>query len=96
VSNQFAAGSEALARAVEVYPGSRDFLRSTVRSLENVRWGGVPRALVVTLWAGSWVFAVIEQALYRLCGTKPRPFLHGRDPESAPRAGHADHAGGSA
>ena len=35
-------------------------------------------ALVVTLWAGSWVFAVIERALNRIWGTRPRTFLHGR------------------
>jgi membrane protein len=77
-SNQLAAGSEALSRAVEAYPGSREFLRSTVRSLENVGWAGVLSALFVMLWAGSWVFAVIERALNRLWGTRPRAFLHGR------------------
>jgi YihY family inner membrane protein len=30
------------------------------------------------LWAGSWVFAVIERAVNRIWGTKPRKFLHGR------------------
>jgi membrane protein len=78
VSNKIAAGSEALARIVEVYPGSKDFLRTTVRSLANVGWGGIVSAFVVILWAGSWVFAVIERALNRLWGTKPRAFLHGR------------------
>src|ERR671916_2860123 len=63
VGNRVAAGSEALARIVELYPGSREFLRTTVRSLSNVGWGGVVSALVVVLWAGSWVFAVIERAL---------------------------------
>ncbi len=76
--NNFAAGSEAIARIVEVYPGSREFLRTTVRSLANVGWGGVLSALVVMLWAGSWVFAVVEGALNRLWGTKRRTFLHGR------------------
>jgi len=76
--NQFAAGSEVLARGVEVYPGSREFLRATIRSLENVGLGGIVSALVVMLWAGSWVFAVIERALNRLWGTRARTFLHGR------------------
>ena len=76
--NQVTAGGEMLARIVEVYPGSREFLRATVRSLSNVGWGGVVSALVVMLWAGSWVFAVIERALNRIWGTKPRAFLHGR------------------
>src|SRR5437764_1410913 len=78
ISNRFAAGSEALARMVEVYPGSREFLRATVRSLKDVGWGGLATATVVTFWAGSWVFAVIERALNRIWGTRPRAFLHGR------------------
>src|SRR5919202_6599526 len=78
IGNRFAAGSEALARIVEVYPGSREFLRATVRSLKDVGWGGIASATVVTLWAGSWVFAVIERALNRIWGTRPRAFLHGR------------------
>src|SRR5918998_4022586 len=78
VGNRVAAGSEALARIVELYPGSREFLRTTVRSLSNVGWGGVVSALVVVLWAGSWVFAVIERALNRIWGTRPRTFLRGR------------------
>ena len=78
IGNRFAAGSEALARIVEVYPGSGEFLRATVRSLKDVGWGGIASATVVTLWAGSWVFAVIERALNRIWGTRPRAFLHGR------------------
>ena len=78
LGNSVAAFSEMLARLIEVYPGSKDFLRSTVRSIENVGfWGGVS-CVVVVLWAGSWVFAVVERALNRLWGTKPRAFLHGR------------------
>ena len=76
--NRIDAGSEALTRIVEVYPGSGDFLRTTIRSLRDVGWGGIISALVVTLWAGSWVFAVIERALNRIWGTRPRTFLHGR------------------
>jgi membrane protein len=78
IGNRFAAGSEALTRIVEIYPGSREFLRATIKSLAHVGWGGIVSALVVTLWAGSWVFAVIERALNRIWGTRPRAFLHGR------------------
>ena len=78
IGNRFAAGSEALTRIVEIYPGSREFLRATIRSLAQVGWGGLISAVVVTLWAGSWVFAVIERALNRIWGTRPRAFLHGR------------------
>lgn len=78
IGNRFAAGSEALTRIVDIYPGSREFLRATIKSLKDVGWGGLISALVVTLWAGSWVFAVIERALNRIWGTRPRTFLHGR------------------
>lgn len=78
ISNHFDIGNEMLRRAVEVYPGSRDFLRLTVRSLENVSTSVIVTCCVVTLWAGSWVFNVIENAINRLWGTRPRTFLHGR------------------
>jgi membrane protein len=78
IGNRFAAGSEALTRIVEIYPGSREFLRATIKSLQDVGWGGLMSALFVTLWAGSWVFAVVERALNRIWGTRPRAFLHGR------------------
>src|SRR3954452_7869267 len=78
IGNRFAAGSEALTRIVEIYPGSREFLRATIKSLKDVGWGGLISAAVVTLWAGSWVFAVIERALNRIWGTRPRTFLPGR------------------
>src|SRR2546423_12343629 len=47
VGNRFAAGSEALRRIVEVYPGSREFLSATVRSLKDVGWGGLLSGFVV-------------------------------------------------
>jgi YihY family inner membrane protein len=78
LSNYFDVGSEMLTRAVEAYPGSRDFLRTTVRSLENVGTSVIITCIIVTLWAGSWVFNVMERAINRLWGTKPRAFLHGR------------------
>jgi membrane protein len=78
LSNHFDMGSEMLRRAVEVYPGSREFLRSTVRSLENVSTEVIVTCIIVTLWAGSWVFNVVERAINRLWGTKPRAMLRGR------------------
>ncbi|MCA1628781.1 MAG: YihY/virulence factor BrkB family protein [Acidobacteria bacterium] len=78
LSNHFDIGNEMLRRAVEVYPGSREFLRSTVRSLENVSTGVIVTCIVVTLWAGSWVFNVVERAINRLWGTRPRAMLRGR------------------
>ena len=78
LSNYFEVGSEMLTRAVEAYPGSREFLRATIRSLANVDTSVIITCIVVTLWAGSWVFNVMERAINRLWGTKPRAFLHGR------------------
>ena len=78
VGDRVAASSEALTRIVQIYPGSGEFLRATIKSLKEVGWGGIVSAVVVTLWAGSWVFAVIERALNRIWGTRPRGFMHGR------------------
>jgi len=78
LSNYFEVGSEMLTRAVEAYPGSRDFLRTTVRSLQNVGTSVIVTCIIVTLWAGSWVFNVMERAINRLWNTRPRTFLHGR------------------
>lgn len=78
LSNQIGAGGDLMRRIVEVYPGSGEFLRTTVRSLSNVGTGAIISCVVVVLWAGSWVFAVIERALNRIWGTRPRTFLHGR------------------
>jgi membrane protein len=78
LSNLTMAGSEMLARIVQVYPGSSEFLRSTIRSLSNLSTEVIITCAVVVLWAGSWVFAVVERALNRIWGTTSRTFLHGR------------------
>jgi membrane protein len=77
-SNQIAAGSEMLSHAVDVYPGSSKFLRETIRSFSSLGIGPIVTCVVIVLWAGSWVFAVIERALNRIWGTTSRAFLHGR------------------
>jgi membrane protein len=78
LSNRLAAGTTMLAQIVQVYPGSADFLRGTVRSLSNLSTEIIISCAVLVLWAGSWVFSVIERALNRIWGTISRPFLHGR------------------
>ncbi|HEX7998336.1 MAG TPA: YihY/virulence factor BrkB family protein [Pyrinomonadaceae bacterium] len=70
--------SQMMTRVVQVYPGSAEFLRETVRSLSNIGPGVVITCIIVVLWAGSWVFAVIERALNRIWGTTSRAFLRGR------------------
>jgi membrane protein len=78
LSNWIAAGSEMLSHMVEVYPGSAKFLRETIRELSGIGPGVVITCALVTLWAGSWVFSVVERALNRIWGTTPRAFLRGR------------------
>lgn len=78
ISNQLAAATELLTHAVEVYPGSGKFLRETIRSLSSVGAGVVITCIVLVLWAGSWVFSVIERALNRIWGATSRTFWHGR------------------
>src|SRR5918992_2803444 len=78
IGNQIAAASALISRAVEVYPGSSNFLRETVKSLSSVGPGIIVTCVVVLLWAGSWVFAVIERALNRIWGATSRTFWHGR------------------
>lgn len=78
VSNQIPAGAEMLRHAADVYPGSSNFLRDTVRSLSSVGTGVIITCVIVVLWAGSWVFAVLERALNRVWGTISRTFWHGR------------------
>jgi membrane protein len=78
ISNQIAAAAGLLARAVDVFPGSRNFLSDTIRSLSSVGPGIVITCVVIVLWAGSWVFSVIERALNRIWRATSRTFWHGR------------------
>jgi len=78
LSNRIAAGNEMITHIVQVYPGSGKFLRATISSLAGISTGVMITCGVVVLWAGSWVFAVVERALNRVWGTTPRTFLHGR------------------
>ena len=78
MSNKLAAGSQMLAHAVDVYPGSSKFLRETIESLSQLGYGAIITCVVLMFWAGSWVFAVIERALNRIWGAVSRTFWHGR------------------
>ena len=78
MSNRITAATELLSHAVEVYPGSGKFLRETIRSMSSVSTGVIITCFILTLWAGSWVFAVIERALNRIWETTSRAFWHGR------------------
>jgi membrane protein len=78
LSNRIAAGNEMITHIVQVYPGSGKFLRATISSLSDISSGVMITCALVVLWAGSWVFAVVERALNRIWGTTARTFLHGR------------------
>ncbi len=78
LSNQIDAANALITHAVDVYPGSRALLRETIRSLSSVGTGVVITCFLVVLWAGSWVFSVIERALNRIWGATSRTFWHGR------------------
>src|ERR1044071_681556 len=78
LSNRITAATELLTHAVDVYPGSGKFLRETIRSMSSVGTGAIVTCVIVTFWAGSWVFAVIERALNRIWGATSRTFWHGR------------------
>jgi membrane protein len=78
LSNKLAAGSQMLAQAVDVYPGSSKFLRNTIEAFSDLGFGAIVTCVVLVLWAGSWVFAVVERALNRIWATTSRTFLHGR------------------
>jgi membrane protein len=82
LGKRIAAGSyvlnDMLRRVVQVYPGSGEFLDATIRSLSDLGTGVIVTCVIVVLWAGSWVFAVVERALNRIWGTTSRAFLRGR------------------
>ena len=78
ISNKLAAGSQMLAHAVDVYPGSAKFLRETIEAFSNLGLGAILTCVALVLWAGSWVFAVVERALNRIWGAISRTFWHGR------------------
>lgn len=78
LSTKLAAGTEMLAHAVDVYPGSGKFLRDTIGAFSNLGFGAIVTCVVLVLWAGSWVFAVIERAVNRIWGATSRTFWHGR------------------
>jgi membrane protein len=78
LSNRIAAGNQMIQHIVEVYPGSSKFLHDTIRSTQGISTGVIITCGIVVLWAGSWVFAVLERGLNRIWGTTSRTFLHGR------------------
>src|ERR1044072_3275706 len=63
LSNRVAAGTHMISQIVQVYPGSSKFLNDTIGSLSGISPGIIITCAIIVLWAGSWVFAVVERAL---------------------------------
>jgi len=78
LSNRMTSGNQMIQHIVDIYPGSGNFLHDVLRSLANVSTGIIITCTIIVLWAGSWVFSVVERALNRVWGTTHRTFLHGR------------------
>ena len=78
ISNKLAAGSQMLAQALDVYPGSSKFLRDTIGQFSDLSFVSIATCVVIVFWAGSWVFAVVERALNRIWAATSRTFWHGR------------------
>jgi uncharacterized BrkB/YihY/UPF0761 family membrane protein len=78
LSNQVTAGTQMISHVVQVYPGSGKFLRETIQSLSGIGPGVMITCGVIVLWAGSWVFTVVERALNQRLGHYPSDLLHGR------------------
>lgn len=60
------------------FPGSYEFVRRNIEAMREVSFSILMASFSVLLWAGSWIFTVIERAMCRAWNTKPRKFLHGR------------------
>jgi membrane protein len=59
-------------------PGSYEFVERNLEAISQVSTGILVAAFSVLLWAGSWIFSIIERAMCRMWGTCPRSFWHGR------------------
>jgi membrane protein len=55
VSQHIVKGGEILGLITQRYPGSGEFLRTTVESLSNVGTGGIVSCVGIMVWAGTWV-----------------------------------------
>jgi YihY family inner membrane protein len=67
-----------LAQVQAFLPGAQAFVSRNIESISDISTGVIVSCVFVILWAGSWMFTVIEKALNRVWGTYPRSFLHGR------------------
>ncbi len=67
-----------LTRMMTFFPGMTELVKKNLEAISQVSFGVLITAMTILLWAGSWIFTVIERAVCRIWGTQPRPFLRGR------------------
>lgn len=67
-----------LEQVMAFFPGAQKFVSSNLESITGSSTELTLSSLFVMLWAVSWMFTVIEKALNRIWGTRPRSFFHGR------------------
>src|SRR5262249_34109658 len=60
------------------FPGSYDFVRRNIEAIREASTSIRIASFSVLLWAGSWIFTVIERGICRAWNTQPRRFLQGR------------------
>ena len=68
----------AIDRLLAQLPGTQQFIRESLETVEVLAPGVVFSCLFIVLWASSWMFTVIERAINRVWMTPPRSFLRGR------------------
>src|SRR5258707_15427055 len=70
---------QAIRTVLTLLPGTSEFVRINVEAaMQNLSREIVISAVIIVLWASSWIFSIIEKALNRIWRTTSRPFLHGR------------------
>jgi YihY family inner membrane protein len=67
-----------LGQVVALLPGAQPFIRKNLESITGSTTGLIISCAIVMLWAISWMFTVVEKALNRIWGARPRSFFHGR------------------
>ncbi|HZS10208.1 MAG TPA: YihY/virulence factor BrkB family protein [Blastocatellia bacterium] len=59
-------------------PGSNEAVERNIAAIGQASAAILVGSALAVLWAGSWIFTVIERAMCRIWGTHPRSFWHGR------------------
>ncbi len=63
---------------IMIPPGAQDTLVEYLQNVAHPSKSELIACIVIILWAASWAFTIIEQAINRIWRTSCRSFLHGR------------------